>query len=199
MPRTKVETKGRRLQVLLDSSGEGSSPRVRILSRVRPTKSGRCTRRAGSRPAPARVRRRATHRWIRPGSRPISRRWTSPPTTRAKTEVGIDLGPSFRTLNALWSRPGEALGEVSPPGLPRPRRAGDHHPLLLDGCFQVMGAARAPDGDDEGVTVSALRVGAARVAGSVCRSGSSAMCARGGDRTGEGGESSEVASADITL
>ena len=70
---------------------------------------------------------------------------------RAKAEVGIDLGPSFRTLAALWSRPGEALGEVS---LPEALRGGqiDIHPLVLDGCFQVMGAARGPVGSDEAVT-----------------------------------------------
>ena len=70
---------------------------------------------------------------------------------RAKAEVGIDLGPSFRTLQALWSRPGEALGEVSLPD--SVGRSGlDIHPLMLDGCFQVMAAARAPVGSDEAVT-----------------------------------------------
>ena len=30
-------------------------------------------------------------------------------------------------------------------------RAGlEIHPLVLNGCFQVTGAARAPDGDDQG-------------------------------------------------
>ncbi len=70
---------------------------------------------------------------------------------RAKAEVGIDLGTSFRTLDAVWSRPGEALGEVSfPAGLGA--NGLDVHPLLLDGCFQVMGAARNPDGADDGIT-----------------------------------------------
>ena len=64
---------------------------------------------------------------------------------RAKAAVGIELGPSFRTLEAVWARPGGAVGEVVLPttlagsGL-------DVHPLLLDGCFQVMAAARGQEG-----------------------------------------------------
>ena len=69
---------------------------------------------------------------------------------RGKAALGIDLGPSFRSLKALWSRPGEALAEIA---LPSGIEAGqlDIHPLLLDGCFQAVGAARDPgsSGEDE--------------------------------------------------
>ena len=64
---------------------------------------------------------------------------------RHRASTGVDLGPFFRTLGRVWSRPGEALGEVSLPetltghGL-------DVHPLVLDGCFQVVGAARNLEG-----------------------------------------------------
>ena len=70
---------------------------------------------------------------------------------RAKAGVGIDLGPSFRTLERVWSRPGEALGEVS---FPQAMGANglDVHPLLLDGCFQVLGAARVQAGAEDGTT-----------------------------------------------
>ena len=60
---------------------------------------------------------------------------------RHRAGTGVDLRSLFRTLGRAWSRPGEALGEVSLPetltghGL-------DVHPLVLDGCFQVVGAAR---------------------------------------------------------
>ncbi len=70
---------------------------------------------------------------------------------RAKSAVGIDLGPSFRTLQALWSRAGEALAEVTLPAGPE-RTQLDVHPLILDGCFQAVGAARNPDGGEEDVT-----------------------------------------------
>ena len=60
---------------------------------------------------------------------------------RTKTATGIDFGPAFRTLEGLWGRNGEALGEVA---LQVPREGEDTgmHPLLLDGCFQVLSAAR---------------------------------------------------------
>ena len=65
--------------------------------------------------------------------------------TRAAT--GIDLGPSFRTLRKIWARPGEALAEVSfPEG--SGRNGLDVHPLMLDGCFQVIGVARLAGGKD---------------------------------------------------
>ena len=70
---------------------------------------------------------------------------------RARTESSVGLGPFFQTLRGLWSGPGEALGEVR-----LPEGAGgsglDVHPLVLDGCFQVMGAARDLGGPHGGVT-----------------------------------------------
>lgn len=70
---------------------------------------------------------------------------------RARVGTGIDLGPFFRTLERVWSRPGEALGEVSfPEALGRNEL--DVHPLLLDGCFQVVAAARNPGGAEDGTT-----------------------------------------------
>ncbi|MDE0443295.1 MAG: SDR family NAD(P)-dependent oxidoreductase [Gammaproteobacteria bacterium] len=75
---------------------------------------------------------------------------------RAKVETGIQLGPSFQTLEAFWSGPGEALGEVT---LPEGVDAldGAVHPILLDGCFQVFSAARSHD--DSGDSVPYLPFG----------------------------------------
>ena len=70
---------------------------------------------------------------------------------RARAETSIDLGPLFRTLQGLWRGDGEAVGEIAPPeavdgaGLPV-------HPVLLDGCFQVMAAARSREGLEDGAT-----------------------------------------------
>ncbi len=67
---------------------------------------------------------------------------------RGKSALGIDLGPSFRSLKALWSRPGEALAEITlPAGIDAAQL--DIHPLLLDGCFQAVGAARAQGASGE--------------------------------------------------
>ena len=60
---------------------------------------------------------------------------------RNKVSTRVVLGPSFRPLKNIWSGPGEAVAEVSLPdcldgsGL-------DLHPILLDGCFQSVLAAR---------------------------------------------------------
>ena len=60
---------------------------------------------------------------------------------RAKADTGINLGPFFRTLGDVWSAQGEALGEVILPEAVG-RNDLDVHPLLMDGCFQVIGVAR---------------------------------------------------------
>ncbi|MDE3268058.1 MAG: beta-ketoacyl synthase N-terminal-like domain-containing protein [Chloroflexota bacterium] len=68
---------------------------------------------------------------------------------RARAESNINLGRSFRTLQALWAGGGEAVGEIA---LPDGIETGgiDVHPLLLDGCFQVMSAARHSTGSEDG-------------------------------------------------
>ena len=70
---------------------------------------------------------------------------------RARADAGISFGPTFRTLQALWTANGEAIGEVELPDTVDSNDI-DFHPLLLDGCFQVLSAARhAAGGDDEGL------------------------------------------------
>ncbi len=60
---------------------------------------------------------------------------------RSKAAAGIDLGPAFRTLEALWGGDGEAVAELA---LQFRGDGNDSalHPLLLDGCLQVFSAAR---------------------------------------------------------
>ncbi len=64
---------------------------------------------------------------------------------RSKAATGIDLGPDFRTLEALWGGEGEAVGEVALQ-VRDDGNSTDLHPLLLDGCFQVFSAARQVSG-----------------------------------------------------
>ncbi len=68
---------------------------------------------------------------------------------RARAESNIHLGPTFRTLQGLWAANGEAIGEVALPAAVD--SSGLHlHPVLLDGCFQVLSAARhSARGEDE--------------------------------------------------
>ena len=141
---------GRRVQALLDDAEESAARRVRILSRgdgedgwTLHAEGRVATSSAG--PAPA--ARSLDIEGLKAALSPVD----LAAYYRAKAAVGIDLGPSFRTLEALWARTGEAIAEVAlPAGLER--SPFDVHPLVLDGCFQAFGAARNPDGGEEGTT-----------------------------------------------
>jgi acyl transferase domain-containing protein/acyl carrier protein len=56
-------------------------------------------------------------------------------------EHGIELGDRFRVLRRLWVRDGEALGELQLPQDTHDTPPFQVHPLLLEGCFQMLGAA----------------------------------------------------------
>ena len=70
---------------------------------------------------------------------------------RARATNNVDLGAAFRTLTALCVGNAEAVGEVA---LPESVEASaiELHPILLDGCFQVLSAARQSDGSQDGTT-----------------------------------------------
>jgi len=54
---------------------------------------------------------------------------------------GLEFGPGFRGVRAIWRRDGEAAGDVElPEGYPD-ASAYAIHPALLDACFQVLAAA----------------------------------------------------------
>ena len=143
------EGRGREMQVLLEAPGEAPSRLVRIFSKGEAEEDWtlhaecRVPSDAGARQASEQVDLESLKAGLSPEDVPAF--------YRAKAGVGIDLGPSFRTLRMVWSRAGEALGEVC-----FPEALGgndlDVHPLLLDGCFQVMGAARNPGGAEDGIT-----------------------------------------------
>ena len=132
------EENGRKVQVVLDAPEQAPSRRVRIFSRG--SEEGWVKHIEG---------RVSTGTSMPEGSTQIDveklKTGLSPADVsayyRAKAATGIDLGPFFRTLRKVWSGPGEALGEVSlPESLGRNEL--DVHPLVLDGCFQVVGVAR---------------------------------------------------------
>ncbi|MCY3700312.1 MAG: SDR family NAD(P)-dependent oxidoreductase [Gemmatimonadetes bacterium] len=60
---------------------------------------------------------------------------------RMRSQTGIYLGPSYHTIESAWATEGEALAtlalsdSVDATGM-------ELHPLLLDGCFQVLSLAR---------------------------------------------------------
>ena len=133
-----AEGNGRKVQVVLDPSGQAASRGVQLFSKG---SDGEWTMHAEGRvPSGAAAPQPVTRvdlDSLKAGMSPLE----AADYYRARAETGIDLGPSFRTLGQLWARPGEALGEVSFPEA-LGRNGLDVHPLVLDGCFQIVGAAR---------------------------------------------------------
>ncbi len=68
---------------------------------------------------------------------------------RMRSAKEIYLGPSYHTLRSVWAAPGEAVSELvlqeslNATGM-------EMHPLLLDGCFQVLSLARHLTGTEHG-------------------------------------------------
>ncbi len=129
---------GRTVQVMLDGTGQASSRRVQLFSRGAEREwTMHVEAQALSQGLVQEAGRRIDLEGLKAGMSLAE----VPTYYRAKAATGIDLGPSFRTLGMAWSSPGEALAEVVlPEALGRNQL--DVHPLLLDGCFQVVGLAR---------------------------------------------------------
>ena len=143
-----ADEESRRIQVILEASEPGTPRAVRIFSRG---SEGEWTLHVEGRLLPDSANRETG---VRLDTESLKAELSPVDTAayyRHRASTGVDLGPSLRTLGRVWSRPGEALGEVSlpeSPGKPGP----DIHPLVLDGCFQVMGAARNLAGTEGGAT-----------------------------------------------
>ncbi len=134
---------GRTVQVFLDDSGQVGSKNVQIFSKGIESEwilhiEGRVSSGAQGPDAGGRVDLEALKARLSPAD--VSDYY------RAKADTGINLGPFFRTLGNVWSAPGEALGEVNLPEAAG-RNDMDVHPLLMDGCFQVIGVARNMTGE----------------------------------------------------
>ena len=143
-----ADEESRRIQVILEASEPGTPRAVRIFSRG---SEGEWTLHVEGRLLPDSANRETGARLDTESLKAELSPVDTAAYYRHRASTGVDLGPSFRTLGRVWSRPGEALGEVSlpeSPGKPGP----DIHPLVLDGCFQVMGAARNLAGTEGGAT-----------------------------------------------
>ena len=142
---------GRRIQVVLDAAEPASSRGIQIYSKGN---EGDWTvhvegRLASGAPDPeaGQAGQRIDLESLKAGLSPVD----VAGYYRQRASTGVDLGPNFRTLGNAWSRPGEAVGEVSLPES-QARDGLDVHPLVLDGCFQVMGVARNVTGTEGGAT-----------------------------------------------
>ncbi len=137
-PEIDSEPGSRKVQVVLDGAEAGSSRRVEVFSRGDGEEGwtqhveGRVSS-SGERPTRARVDLENLKTGL--SAEDVSAFY------RARAEANVNLDPLFRTLRALWSGEGEAVGEVVlSETLDRSQLV--VHPILLDGCFQVLAAAR---------------------------------------------------------
>ena len=131
---------GRKLQIVFDGSGKASSSRrFEVFSRGEGEDGW--TLHLEGRMAPGGREPRAAERVDLEDVKARLTRGDVVSLYRNKVSTRVVLGPSFRPLKDIWSGPGEAVAEVSLPdcldgsGL-------DLHPILLDGCFQSVLAAR---------------------------------------------------------
>ncbi|HXA52378.1 MAG TPA: polyketide synthase dehydratase domain-containing protein, partial [Candidatus Acidoferrum sp.] len=81
-------------------------------------------------------------------------------------ESGIHLGATFRWVEQVWRREGEALGRMRLPSAPDESRDYVLYPGLIDSCFQVLAAALPNDGAGSTVYLP-LGIGAFRIFGAL--------------------------------
>jgi myxalamid-type polyketide synthase MxaB len=84
----------------------------------------------------------------------------------AMEEHGLQYGPSFRGVERIWRRNGEAIGRLRvPDAVASEASAYRIHPAVLDACFQVLAATLAGDDADEGEIYLPVRLGELRLLG----------------------------------
>lgn len=132
------EDNGRQIQVILDPAGETPFQHIEIFSKGKleawvlhaegSVELGAKTQETGSAVDPE---------GLRSGMSPVD----VSTLYRTRSSYGIDYGPAFRSLRAVWARKGQAMGEIAlPEGFGSTGM--DVHPILLDGCFQTISVAR---------------------------------------------------------
>ena len=131
-------TDGRKLQIVFDGADRAGPRRFEVFSRG--SEDG-WTLHLEGRMAPGRVSQESAGRTdleaLKAGMVPED----VAALYRNKVSTRVVLGPAFRPLQAVWSGFGEAVGEVALPDCLDPSGL-DLHPILLDGCFQTVLAAR---------------------------------------------------------
>jgi acyl transferase domain-containing protein/acyl carrier protein len=84
----------------------------------------------------------------------------------AMEEHGLQYGPSFRGVERIWRRNGEAIGRLRiPDAVASEASAYRIHPAVLDACFQVLAATFTGDDAEEGEIYLPVRLGELRLLG----------------------------------
>jgi acyl transferase domain-containing protein/acyl carrier protein len=84
----------------------------------------------------------------------------------ALEEHGLQYGPSFRGVERIWRRDGEAIGRLRVPETVTSEAAAyGIHPAVLDACFQVLAATLTKDDAGEGAVYLPVRIDELRLYG----------------------------------
>ena len=138
---------GRELQFVLDPSDDGPGRPFEVLSRGEGEKgwtlhaTGRLSSDGAGPEGPAAIDVDEVRRRLMPRD--------TAEFYRMRSADEIYLGPAYHTLRSVWAEEGESLGELRLRG--SVDAAGmEMHPLMLDGCFQVLSVARHLTGVERG-------------------------------------------------
>ena len=144
------EEAGRRIQLVLDESEDGGAKRLEIYSRGE-DEEGWTLHAEGKALDGDAANKLGGNRFDILAATSRMKLADTSDFYQQKTSLGIDFGPVFRSVQTLWTGEGEAIGEVS---LSDSLLDGgiEAHPVLIDGCFQVLSAARSDDSSGDGTT-----------------------------------------------
>ncbi len=144
------EEAGRRIQLVLDESEDGGAKRFEIYSQG-DGEDGWTLHAEGKALDGGAANKLGGNRFDVPAATSRMKLADTSDFYQQKTSLGIDFGPVFRSVQTLWAGEGEAIGEVSLSGSLLDGGI-EAHPVLIDGCFQVLSAARSDDGAGDGTT-----------------------------------------------
>ena len=142
-----TDSAGRKLQLILDASDDGSPRRFEIFSKGESEE--RWLRHAEGRISAGKNHPNSLQRVDLNAIKADLTLQSTADFYEMRSADKIYLGPFYHTMKAVWAREGEAVGElvlqesVDATGM-------EMHPLLLDGCFQVLSMGRYLTGVEHG-------------------------------------------------
>ncbi len=144
------EEAGRRIQLVLDETEDGEAKRLEIYSKGEEDEGWTLHAEGKALDGDAASKRAGSRFDVSAATSRMTQTDTSD-FYQQKSSIGIEFGPVFRSVQTLWTGEGEAIGEVS---LSDSLLDGgiEAHPVLIDGCFQVLSAARSDDSAGDGTT-----------------------------------------------
>ncbi len=143
------EDEGRRIQLVLDDSEDGSGKRLEMYSQGDDEDGWTLNAEANARIGDTGIT--GTRRFDIESAKSRLAPMETSVFYQQRTSLGIEFGPAFRSVQTLRTGNGEAMGEIYLAESLR-GEAIEAHPVVLDGCFQVLSAARDDASLGDGTT-----------------------------------------------